>query len=46
MKIKEILAVKHLSVEFQTSDGKKQVVKDVSLSLRQGEVLALVGDQF
>ena len=44
MKIEEILAVKHLSVEFQTSDGKKQVVKDVSLSLRQGEVLALVGD--
>ena len=44
MKIKEILAVKHLSVEFQTSDGKKQVVKDVSLSLRQGEVLALVGE--
>ena len=44
MKIEEILAVKHLSVEFQTSDGKKQVVKDVSLSLRQGEVLALVGE--
>ena len=44
MKIEEILAVKHLSVEFQTSDGKKQVVKDVSLSLRHGEVLALVGE--
>ena len=44
MKIEEILAVKYLSVEFQTSDGKKQVVKDVSLSLRQGEVLALVGE--
>ena len=44
MKIEEILAVKHLSVEFQTSDGKKQVVKGVSLSLRQGEVLALVGE--
>ena len=44
MKIEEILAVKHLSVEFQTSGGKKQVVKDVSLSLRQGEVLALVGE--
>ena len=44
MKIEEILAVKHLSVGFQTSDGKKQVVKDVSLSLRQGEVLALVGE--
>ena len=44
MKIEEILAVKHLSVEFQTPDGKKQVVKDVSLSLRQGEVLALVGE--
>lgn len=44
MKIEEILAVKHLSVKFQTSDGKKQVVKDVSLSLRQGEVLALVGE--
>ncbi len=27
MKIEEILAVKHLSVEFQTSDGKKQVVR-------------------
>ena len=44
MKIEEILAVKHLSVEFQTSDGKIQVVKYVSLSLRQGEVLALVGE--
>ena len=44
MKIEEILAVKHLSVEFQTSGGKKQVVKDVSLSLRRGEVLALVGE--
>lgn len=44
MKIEEILAVKHLSVGFQTSEGKKQVVKDVSLSLRQGEVLALVGE--
>ena len=44
MKIEEILAVKYLSVEFQTSDGKKQVVKDVSLSIRQGEVLALVGE--
>ena len=44
MKIEEILEVKHLSVEFQTPDGKKQVVKDVSLSLRQGEVLALVGE--
>ena len=44
MKIEEILAVKHLSVEFQTPDGKKQVVKDVSLSLRQGEVLARVGE--
>ena len=44
MRIEEILTVKHLSVEFQTSDGKKQVVKDVSLSLRQGEVLALVGE--
>lgn len=45
MKIEEILAVKHLSVEFQTSDGKKQVVKDVSLSLRQGEVLLLLESQ-
>ena len=25
MRIEEILTVKHLSVEFQTSDGKKQV---------------------
>lgn len=44
MKNEEILIIERLSVAFQTSNGKTEAVKDVSLSLRRGEVLALVGE--
>ena len=38
----DILAVKHLSVTFDTAAGRVQAVRDVSFSLRRGETLALV----
>lgn len=40
----ELLEVKNLSVSIQGSGGKVEAVRDVSLSLREGEVLALVGE--
>ena len=40
----DILAVKHLSVTFDTAAGRVQAVRDVSFSLRRGETLALVGE--
>lgn len=40
----DILKVKNLSVCFDTPDGQVQAVRDVSFSLRQGEVLAIVGE--
>ena len=40
----DILAVKHLSVAFDTAAGRVQAVRDVSFSLRRGETLALVGE--
>lgn len=40
----ELLEVKNLSVGFQTSDGEVQAVRDVSFSLKAGEVLAIVGE--
>lgn len=39
----ELLEVKNLSVRFQTAAGEVQAVRDVSFSLKPGEVLALVG---
>jgi oligopeptide transport system ATP-binding protein len=39
-----ILRVEHLSVVFHTYAGIVQAVRDVSLSLRKGEVLAIVGE--
>jgi oligopeptide transport system ATP-binding protein len=39
-----ILRVEHLSVVFHTYAGVVQAVRDVSLSLRKGEVLAIVGE--
>ncbi|MDD3337334.1 MAG: ABC transporter ATP-binding protein [Lachnospiraceae bacterium] len=38
------LEINNLSVSFFTADGETEAVRDVSLSLRQGEVLALVGE--
>ena len=39
-----LLEVKHLSVSFFTDAGEVQAVRDVSFSLKAGEVLALVGE--
>ena len=40
----ELLEIKNLSVSFDTPQGELQAVRDVSLSLRAGEVLAIVGE--
>lgn len=40
----ELLEVKNLSVSFRTPQGEVQAVRDVSFSLRSGEVLAIVGE--
>lgn len=40
----ELLEIKNLSVSFDTPQGEIQAVRDVSLSLRPGEVLAIVGE--
>ena len=39
-----ILEVRHLSVVFHTSVGDVRAVRDVSLTLTPGEVLAIVGE--
>lgn len=40
----ELLEVKNLSVSFPSPEGEVQAVRDVSFSLRAGEVLAIVGE--
>lgn len=40
----ELLEIKNLSVSFDTPQGELQAVRDVSLSLCAGEVLAIVGE--
>jgi len=40
----ELLEVKNLSVSFYTSGGEIEAVRDVSFSLKAGEVLAIVGE--
>lgn len=40
----DILEIKNLSVSIDGSGGKVQAVRDVSLNLHEGEVLALVGE--
>ena len=40
----ELLEVKNLSVSFFHPGGEVQAVRDVSFSLRAGEVLAIVGE--
>lgn len=39
-----LLTINNLSVGIDTPDGKVEAVRDVSLSLQKGEVLALVGE--
>ena len=39
-----ILEASDLSVSFETDAGEVQAVRDVSLSLKEGEVLAIVGE--
>ena len=39
-----ILEVSHLKVGFDTEAGEVQAVRDVSFSLKEGEVLAIVGE--
>ena len=40
----KLLKVEHLAVSFQTDAGELEAVRDVSFSLRPGEVLAIVGE--
>lgn len=40
----DLLEIKNLSVSFRTAQGEVEAVRDVSLSLRSGEVLAIVGE--
>lgn len=40
----DLLEIQHLSVSFDTPQGELEAVRDVSFSLRKGEVLALVGE--
>lgn len=40
----ELLEVKNLSVSFDTPEGELEAVRDVSFTLREGEVLAIVGE--
>lgn len=40
----DLLEVKNLSVSFDTPAGEIQAVRDVSFSLKRGEVLAIVGE--
>nr|WP_177297836.1 ABC transporter ATP-binding protein [uncultured Blautia sp.] len=42
--MKNLLEVKNLSVSFDSPAGEVQAVRDVSFSLRKGEVLAIVGE--
>lgn len=40
----ELLEIRNLSVSFDTPAGEVEAVRNVSLTLREGEVLALVGE--
>lgn len=42
--MENLLEVKNLSVSFDSPAGEVQAVRDVSFSLRKGEVLAIVGE--
>ncbi|MEG0876587.1 MAG: ABC transporter ATP-binding protein [Oscillospiraceae bacterium] len=40
----ELLEINNLSVSFHTPQGEVEAVRDVSLSLHEGEILAIVGE--
>ena len=42
--ISQLLEIKNLSVSIDTPDGNVEAVRNVSLSLQKGEVLAIVGE--
>ena len=42
--MENILEVQNLSVSFESPKGEVQAVRDVSFSLKKGEVLAIVGE--
>lgn len=42
--MEKLLEVKNLSVSFESPAGEVQAVRDVSFSLKKGEVLAIVGE--
>ena len=42
--MRELLKTEHLSVSFFTKAGEVEAVRDVSLSVEEGEVLAIVGE--
>lgn len=39
-----VLKLENLSVSFETANGEVEPVRDVSLTLNKGEILALVGE--
>lgn len=39
----DVLQVKNVSKWFQTKDGKKEVIKDISFNIRKGQVVGLIG---
>lgn len=41
---KDVLKIKHLSIDFKTMEGDVHAIRDVTLKLHPGEILALVGE--
>ncbi len=39
----DVLQVENVSKWFQTKDGKKEVIKDISFNIRKGQVVGLIG---
>lgn len=40
----DVLKIKHLSIDFHTMEGEVHAIRDVTLKLHPGEILALVGE--